>query len=40
MEPQVNAGLKKPWVIALSNKLGSPASALTTIAMRRNVFDD
>ena len=40
MEPQLNTALKEPWVIALAYKLGCPASALTTIAMRRKLFDD
>ena len=40
IEPQLAAALKESWVIALANKLGCPASALSTIAMRRKFFDD
>lgn len=40
MEPQLIAALKEPWVIVLANKLGCPAKALSTIAMRRKLFDD
>ena len=40
IEPQLAAALKESWVIALANKLGCPASALSTIAMRRKLFDD
>lgn len=40
MEPMLAAALKEPWVVALANKLGCPANALSTIAMRRKLFDD
>lgn len=40
MEPQLVAALRAPWVIALASKLGCPAKALQTIAMRRKLFDD
>lgn len=40
MEPQLAAALKEPWGIVLANKLGCPASALRTTAMRRKLFDD
>jgi hypothetical protein len=40
MEPVLAAALSDPWVIALADKLGCPPSALTTIAMRRKLFDD
>lgn len=40
MEPQLVAALKEPWVIALAGKLGCPAKALQTIAVRRKFFDN
>ena len=40
MEPQLTAILKERWVIVLSKKLGCPANALSTIALRRKLFDD
>lgn len=40
MEPQLAAALKEPWVVVLANRLGCPAKALSTIAMRRKLFDD
>ncbi len=40
IERQLAAALKESWVIALANKLGCPACALSTIAMRRKLFDD
>lgn len=40
MDPQLAAALKEPWVIVLANALGCPAKALSTIAMRRKLFDD
>ena len=39
MEPRLIAALKEPWVIALAGKLGCPAKALQTIALRRKLFD-
>lgn len=40
MEPQLAAALTEPCVMVLANKLGCPAKALSTIAMRRKLFDD
>ena len=40
MERQLKAALKEPWVIVLANRLGCPAKALSTTAMRRKLFDD
>ena len=40
VERQLAAALKESWVIALASKLGCPAKALSTIAMRRKLFDD
>jgi len=40
MERLLTGALKESWVIALANKLGCPTSALSTIAMRRKLFDD
>ncbi len=40
MEPQLANALKEPWVITLASKLGCPAQALETIAIRRKLFDD
>ena len=40
IEPQLAAALKEPWVIVLAKRLGCPAEALSTIAMRRKLFDD
>ncbi len=40
MEPRLVAALKEPWVIALAGKLGCPAKALQTIAVRRKFFDN
>ena len=40
IEHQLAAALTKSSVIARANKLGCPASALSTIAMRRKLFDD
>jgi hypothetical protein len=39
MEPQLAETLKEPWMIVLANKLGCPVKALSTIAMRRKLFD-
>ncbi len=40
MEPQLQSALNERWVADLANKLGCPTAALTTIAMRRKLFDD
>lgn len=40
VEPQLTAALTEPWTVVLANKLGCPARALSTIAMRRKLFDD
>jgi len=40
MEPQLQSALEERWVADLANKLGCPTAALTTIAMRRKLFDD
>ena len=40
IEHQLAAALKESWVIALANKLGCPVNALSSIAMRRKLFDD
>jgi hypothetical protein len=40
IEHQLAAALNESSVIALANKLRCPANALSTIAMRRKLFDD
>ena len=40
MEPTLAAALEEHWAIALAEKLACPASALSTIAMRRKLFDN
>lgn len=40
MEPQLAAALKEHWVVVLANRMRCPANALSTIAMRRKLFDD
>lgn len=40
MEPQLAAVLKERWVVILAKKLGCPEDALSTIAIRRKLFDD
>lgn len=39
-EAELNSALKEQWVAELANKLGCPTKALTTLAMRRKLFDD
>ena len=39
-ESQLSTALNKQWLIDLANELGCPTSALTTIAMRRKLFDN
>ena len=40
IEHQLAAALNESSVIALADKLGCPANALSTIAIRRKLFDD
>jgi hypothetical protein len=40
LEPQLIAALREPWVITMADQLGCPRAALSSIAMRRKLFDD
>jgi hypothetical protein len=40
LEPRLNSAMQEQWVADLAGKLDCPASALTTVAMRRKLLDD
>ncbi|HEY5909656.1 MAG TPA: hypothetical protein VJA21_03525 [Verrucomicrobiae bacterium] len=39
-ERQLEQGLSEPWVVEMADRLGCPRVALSSVAMRRKVFDD
>jgi len=39
-ELQLEAALKERWVVDMADQLGCPRAALTSLAMRRKLFDD
>jgi hypothetical protein len=40
LERQLELALNKPWLVEMAGRLGCPRIALSSVAMRRKLFDD